>query len=525
MAVNSRQSWLSIGALAFILALTAAKPTFADSPPPAPAAKPAALTIADPNIEIEDLKLLVEPLTKAQLDIESDAWFALLRNKATQISDAELAVRRKNREITSLKEVKAAAEKVADASKVEQKADAAPQSDEAKAAAAKLAEANAKLVQSVAESKKEDASVSPSAAPTAPTAAATPKGGSAAPATPVSADKAIMQRAVDAAQKTADKTGDQSEVAEKQAAANKEAAAAKDIAALASQTPAAANQAGAGSQAGAAAPAGAAAQATAKAESLVAKTDEAAAAKSEVKVELVDYSTKLGAERTEIIDRFKVVLDQLDVEGGDSKAQRAYISAVSGLKVEVSDYVATFARLKAWAMSDEGGLRWVRNLGLFLAYVIGAMLLARIVRAIIKRSIGHAAATSKLLRNFIVDMSGRAIVFCGVLAGLSALEVNLAPLLAVIGAAGFVVAFALQGTLSNFASGLLIMVNKPFDIGDRVTVGGDIEGRVENVSIFTTSIITEENTRKIVPNNNILAGVIVNHTTGEVAPAPEMAKA
>jgi len=510
MAVKLRHSWLRVGGMAFILALTAATPTRADSPP---AAKPAALTTVDPNIEVEDLKLLVEPLTKAQLDVESEAWFALLRNKATQISDAELAVRRKNREIVSLKEVKAAAEKVADASKVEQKADAAPQSDEAKAAAAKLADANAKLAQSVADSRKEDASVSPSAAPTAPAAAAQPKGGSAAPATPP-ADKVIMQRAVEAAQKTADKTGDHAEVAEKQAAANKEAAAAKDIAALAAPAPAAGSQA--------APPA--AAQAS-KAESLVAKTDEAAAAKSEVKVELVDYSTKLGLERTDIIDRFKVVLDQLDAEGGDSKAQRAYIAAVSGLKVEVSDYVATFARLKAWAMSDEGGLRWIRNLGLFMAYVVGSMALARIVRSIIKRSIGHAAATSKLLRNFIVDMSGRAIVFCGVLAGLSALEINLAPLLAVIGAAGFVVAFALQGTLSNFASGLLIMVNKPFDIGDRVTVGGDIEGRVENVSIFTTSIITVENTRKIVPNNTILAGVIVNHTTGEVAPAPELVKA
>jgi len=503
MAVHSRHSWLRIGGMAFILALTAAPPICAaDSPAPA-AAKPAALTTADPDIEIEDLKLLVEPLTKAQLDVEAEAWFVLLRNKATQISDAELAVRRKNREIASLKEVKAAAEKVADAAKVEQKADAAPQSEEAKAAAAKLAEAKAELAQSVADSKKEEASPAPSVAPA-------PKGGS---ATPASADKVIMQRAVDAAQKTADQTGDQSDVAEKQAAASKEAAAAKDIAALAAPASAASSQSGA------------AAQATAKAESLVAKTDEAAAAKSDVKVQLVDYSTKLGAERTAIIDRFKVVLDQLDVEGGDSKAQRAYISAVSGLKVEVSDYVATFARLKAWAMSDEGGLRWVRNLGLFLAYVIGSMLLARIVRSIIKRSIGHAAATSKLLRNFIVDMSGRAIVFVGVLAGLSALEINLAPLLAVIGAAGFVVAFALQGTLSNFASGLLIMVNKPFDIGDRVTVGGDIEGRVEDVSIFTTSIITVENTRKIVPNNTILAGVIVNHTTGVVEPAPELVKA
>ena len=57
-----------------------------------------------------------------------------------------------------------------------------------------------------------------------------------------------------------------------------------------------------------------------------------------------------------------------------------------------------------------------------------------------------------------------------------------------IGAAGFVVAFALQGTLSNFASGLLIMVFKPFDVGDEVEVGGGIKGKVAHVSIFIIGV-------------------------------------
>ena len=100
--------------------------------------------------------------------------------------------------------------------------------------------------------------------------------------------------------------------------------------------------------------------------------------------------------------------------------------------------------------------------------------------------------TSHLLRDFIISSSGRIIVLIGVLLGLSALEVNLAPLLAIIGAAGFVVAFALQGTLSNFASGLLIMVFKPFDVGDEVEVGGGIKGRVTRVSIFSTYIETDD---------------------------------
>ena len=107
----------------------------------------------------------------------------------------------------------------------------------------------------------------------------------------------------------------------------------------------------------------------------------------------------------------------------------------------------------------------------------------------------------------------------------------MAPLLAVIGAAGFVVAFALQGTLSNFASGLLIMVFKPFDVGDEVEVGGGIKGKVTHVTIFSTYIRTDDGPVKIVPNDNIWKNVIVNLTTGvvkappsgEAKPAPENA--
>lgn len=449
--------------------------------------KPAlvAVTTADPNVSLEDLKLIIEPMTKAQVEAEADAWSGLLHAKVAEISNAELAVRRKNREIAALKDVKSAAEKVA--ATTAPAGASAPQTADAKAAAARLDEAKAKLAQTTDETKK--------AATVEQTA------GAAAPA-PAADDKAIVNRAIANAVKNGDETAGQ-----KAEAASKESDASRDVAA-------------AGTDAAAAKPGAASAPATAaKAENLATKTDEAAAAKADVKVQLVDYSTKLVSERTAIIDRLKVVLDFLDQLGGDTKAQRAYIDAISGIKVEVSDIQSTVARLKAWLTADEGGLRWARNIGLFLAYVVGSIFVARIVRNVLRRSIGVAASTSNLLRNFLVDISGRAIIFAGVLAGLSALEVNLAPLLAIIGAAGFVVAFALQGTLSNFASGLLIMVNKPFDEGDLVQVGGDIEGRVEKVSIFSTVIATDDGFRKIVPNNSIWGGVIVNRSTGVTAPA------
>jgi len=144
---------------------------------------------------------------------------------------------------------------------------------------------------------------------------------------------------------------------------------------------------------------------------------------------------------------------------------------------------------------------------------------------ILRRALGATHVSSQLLRDFVVATSGRVIVFVGILLGLSALEINLAPLLAVIGAAGFVVAFALQGTLSNFASGLLLMVNKPFDVGDEVEVAGGIKGRVGAVSIFSTLIKTDEGLRKIVPNNTIWNGTIINYTTRTVNNPPTDAAA
>ena len=70
----------------------------------------------------------------------------------------------------------------------------------------------------------------------------------------------------------------------------------------------------------------------------------------------------------------------------------------------------------------------------------------------------------------------------GLLVALAAMDINVGPIMAMVGAAGFVVAFALQGTLSNFASGLMIMMYRPYDIGDVVDVAG-IVGTVDSMTI------------------------------------------
>jgi small conductance mechanosensitive channel len=522
-----------IAAVGLSLALSMGAPSASYADDDAAAAATAAkeaepVTTKDPQIALDDLELLLVPMTKEETETEAKGWYSLLRAKEREITVAELDVRRKNREIAQLEKQKTAA---GDLAKATEEVKAATSNKDKEAAAQHLAEAQKNLAQTVKTASKETAKEEKKAEattaamakqadaappPAAAVDAATPASG--AKVVPAAAsDKDVLQKAAESAAKKSEGTGETAKVEKVVAATEKEAAAADQIKTLAESTPAAAGAAAAAAPGAATA---AVADTSKKAEKLAEKADQATAAKTDVKVQLVDYSTQLTGERTALTDRLKLVLDKLEAKGGDGKPYRLYIASIGGIKIDVSDRTATLARISGWLSSDEGGLRLARDVGTFLAYIIGSIIVARIVRMILRRVMSGDHVTSHLLRDFIISSSGRVIVAVGFLLALSALEVNLAPLLAVIGAAGFVVAFALQGTLSNFASGLLIMVFKPFDVGDDVDVGGGIKGRVTHVTIFSTYIRTDDGITKIVPNDNIWKSVIVNETTGVVKSPP-----
>ncbi|MEA3413588.1 MAG: mechanosensitive ion channel family protein [Pseudomonadota bacterium] len=234
----------------------------------------------------------------------------------------------------------------------------------------------------------------------------------------------------------------------------------------------------------------------------------------EQKSEELEQLNSLREERTQIVDRMRLVVDAFEEKGGDAgKAEiyRKYIDAAAGLKVDVTDAQAAWATLQGWVLSSEGGLRWAKNIALFLGILIAFYLLARVLA----KGAGHALAAtpgaSELLRKFLVPTIRRLTMIIGLLVGLAAMGINVGPLLAVIGAAGFVIAFALQSSLANFASGILILVFKPFDVGDAVDAGG-VAGTVESVSLLSTHIRTFDNKAMIVPNNEIWGGVITNMT-------------
>ena len=98
----------------------------------------------------------------------------------------------------------------------------------------------------------------------------------------------------------------------------------------------------------------------------------------------------------------------------------------------------------------------------------------------------------------------------GLVVALSMLEVNIGPFLAAIGATGFILGFALQGTLSNFAAGLMILLYRPYDIGDFVNVAGT-SGTVSAMSLVSTTL-KSDNQVVTIPNSSIWGGIITNGT-------------
>ena len=219
----------------------------------------------------------------------------------------------------------------------------------------------------------------------------------------------------------------------------------------------------------------------------------------------------LQEEQDELLNRFRVVLDEWERKGGDPKKYRAYASAVSGLEFDFYNLQATFMVLKNWVMSPQGGLRWVGRLFIFGSILFVSWMLARVLSRICGEALSRVEGASSLLRTFLVNFVRQAILVLGFVVSISALGINTSPILALIGGAAFVIGLALQGTLSNFAQGLLILAYRPFDVGDVIDAGG-VSGIVDSMNMLSTTIRTFDNKKMIVPNGKIGGDTITNAT-------------
>ena len=150
-----------------------------------------------------------------------------------------------------------------------------------------------------------------------------------------------------------------------------------------------------------------------------------------------------------------------------------------------------------------------KAIGALVVYIVGSWLIKRIIRVSAKMM--QKSNYEESLKRFILNLGGWALKVLLIIIVIATLGVNVTTFAAVIAAAGLAVGLALQGSLSNFAGGVLIMIFKPYKIGDLIEAQGEL-GVVKEIEIFTTKLNTPENKLAIIPNGPIANGNIINYT-------------
>ena len=145
-----------------------------------------------------------------------------------------------------------------------------------------------------------------------------------------------------------------------------------------------------------------------------------------------------------------------------------------------------------------------------IAVIFGGKIVGRVVRATVKK-VMHKRKVDPAVISFVSSIAYSLVFIIAIIAAISHLGFNTSSLVAIIGAAGLAIGLALQGSLSNFASGVLIISLRPFKSGDFIEAAG-IAGVVEEILIFSTKLKTPDNKAVIIPNSNITSGTIVNYS-------------
>ncbi len=165
-------------------------------------------------------------------------------------------------------------------------------------------------------------------------------------------------------------------------------------------------------------------------------------------------------------------------------SQLQELLAVYGLKVVAAIAILVFGRIAA---------RWAQ----------------RLIERVMERG-----KTDKIVIGFVGSIAYIGLMAFVVLAALGQLGIQTTSFIAILGAAGLAIGLALQGSLANFAAGFLLIMFRPFKVGDFIEAGG-VSGSVESIQIFTTTLATPDNKTVIVPNSSIYSGNIVNYSAKE----------
>jgi small conductance mechanosensitive channel len=164
-------------------------------------------------------------------------------------------------------------------------------------------------------------------------------------------------------------------------------------------------------------------------------------------------------------------------------------------------------------MMDTYVIPWGINIVMAIAiYIIGKMVVSVLVNVLSK--VMTRSQYDDMLIDFVKAIAKAVLMLFVIIAALDQLNVNTTSLAAILAAAGLAIGLSLQGSLQNFAAGVMLLVFKPFKAGDFIEAGGAM-GVVKSISIFTTVMTTGDNKEIIIPNGGIYGGNITNYSAKE----------
>lgn len=169
------------------------------------------------------------------------------------------------------------------------------------------------------------------------------------------------------------------------------------------------------------------------------------------------------------------------------------------IDVETGQYIV--ALITSWGLSVLGAL----------AILVIGWALSKWVERMTRNALGKTRRIDLTLTGFLSNLARYLVLVFTVIAVLSQFGVQTASLIAVLGAAGLAVGLAMQGTLSNIAAGVMLLIFRPFKIGDYVEVAGQ-SGTVDTINLFITELATPDNKQIIVPNSSIWGQSVVNYS-------------
>jgi small conductance mechanosensitive channel len=209
------------------------------------------------------------------------------------------------------------------------------------------------------------------------------------------------------------------------------------------------------------------------------------------------------------------MMKTLELETGEYRQQ--LILARGAVTLDIFDPEVVFGIVGNWGRTIAGwaGERMPQiflNLLLFVLIMLVFKVLAGLAKKLVTKGLDASGLNiSKLLRDITIATVKNLVMLIGLLIALGQMGISVGPLLAGLGVAGFVIGFALQDTLGNFASGMMILLYRPFDVGDVVEIGG-VFGKVRAMSMVNTTMLTLDNQTLILPNTKIWQEVIKNVT-------------